>query len=149
MQREHMSVFSDNELEYLAAQQLGRFASVDVRSRPQVRPLGFFYDPETDGIVIGGAEGTGMRHSAKFRNAAARPDVALVVDDVVTTDGWAPRGVEIRGRVEVHEEGGAALGRRLRASFPFDPAWMLLRPRRVISWGIDCSSFDLRARDVA
>jgi pyridoxamine 5'-phosphate oxidase family protein len=144
-----MSVFTVNELDYLGGQPLGRLASVDERGRPQVRPLAFFYDAVTEGIVLGGVAGSGIRRSATFRNAAGRPDVALVVDDVATEEGWEPRGVETRGFAEVHEEGGARLGGRLGAEFPFESAWIPLRPRRVLSWGIDCSPFEMRARDVA
>ncbi|RNL85830.1 PPOX class F420-dependent oxidoreductase [Halostreptopolyspora alba] len=144
-----MSVFTTAELDYLGEQLLGRFATSDARGRPQVRPVGFFYDADTDGIVIGGAAGSGMAGSAKFRNAAARPDVSLVVDDVETTNGWEPRGVEIRGVAEAHIEGGEKLGRRLGAPFRFEPAWILVRPRRVLTWGVEGGAFDLDARDVA
>ncbi|HZG92650.1 MAG TPA: hypothetical protein VEZ42_20760 [Pseudonocardia sp.] len=101
------------------------------------------------GIVIGGYAGSGMDRSAKFRNAAARPGISLVVDDVLVDDGWAPRGVEVRGDAEVHRDGGAEVGARLGAPFDFDPAWILLRPRRVPSWGIDCSPYEALARDTS
>ena len=101
------------------------------------------------GIVIGGYAGSGMDRSAKFRNAAARPGISLVVDDVLVDDGWAPRGVEVRGAAEVHPEGGAEVGARLDAPFDFDPPWILLRPRRVLSWGIDCSPYEVRAHDTS
>jgi pyridoxamine 5'-phosphate oxidase family protein len=147
-----VNAFTATELEYLAGQPLGRLATVGPGGRPQIRPVGFFPDPVTGGIVIGGYAGSGMDRSAKFRNAAARPGIALVVDDVDTggdaEGGWAPRGVEVRGDAETHLEGGAELGARLGAPFDFDPAWILLRPRRVLSWGIDCSPYELRARDV-
>jgi pyridoxamine 5'-phosphate oxidase family protein len=156
-----VNAFTATELEYLAGQPLGRLATVGPDGRPQVRPVGFFPDPVTGGVVIGGYAGSGMARSAKFRNATARPGIALVVDDVDaggdtegdtggdTEGGWAPRGVEVRGDAETHPEGGAELGARLGAPFDFDPAWILLRPRRVLSWGIDCSPYELRARDVA
>jgi pyridoxamine 5'-phosphate oxidase family protein len=143
-----MSTFTETELEYLRGQPLGRLATVGRDGRPQVRPLGFFLHPDFDGVVLGGYAGSGMAGSAKFRNAAARPAVALVVDDVATTDPWAPRGVEIRGEAETHLAGGAAVGARVGAPFDFDPAWILLRPRRVLTWGVDGSSYELSARDV-
>jgi len=147
-----MSTFTPTELEYLRGQPLGRLATVGPDGGAQVRPVGFFPDALPDGgtaVVIGGYAGSAMHRSAKFRNAAARPGIALVVDDVLTGEGWAPRGLEVRGAAEVHHDGGAEVGARLGAPFDFDPAWILLRPRRVLSWGIDCSPYELRARDVA
>lgn len=143
-----VNAFTPTELEYLAGQPLGRLATVGPDGRPQVRPVGFFPDPVTGGVVIGGYAGSGMHRSAKFRNATARPAVALVVDDVVTEEGWAPRGVEVRGDAEIHLDGGAAVGARLGAPFDFDPAWILLRPRRILSWGLDGPAEEPRARDV-
>lgn len=43
-------------------------------------------------------------------------------------------------------EGGERVGLRLGASYPFDPAWMPIRPRRILTWGIDPG---LSARQVA
>ncbi len=74
-----MSIFTDAEVEYLNSQPLGRFATVDPDGRPHVMPVGVFYDPETQTIVIGGAGD--MAASKKFRDAQRRPDVAVVVDD--------------------------------------------------------------------
>jgi pyridoxamine 5'-phosphate oxidase family protein len=144
-----MSTFTPTELEYLRAQPLGRLATVGPDGGAQVRPVGFFPDAQLGGVVIGGYAGSAMHRSAKFRNAAARPGIALVVDDVLVDGGWAPRGLEVRGEAEVHHDGGAEVGARLGAPFDFDPAWILLRPRRVLSWGIDCSPYEVLARDVA
>lgn len=143
-----MSVFTDAEVAYLTSQLLGRLATVGPGGRPQVRPVGVIYDPKADAIVVGGAAGTGMARSKKFRDAQSRPDVAFLVDDIATVDPWAPRGIEIRGKAETHTEGGAEVGERLSAPFPFDPAWMLIRPRRILTWGIDQGSFEMSARDV-
>jgi pyridoxamine 5'-phosphate oxidase family protein len=96
--------------------------------------------------VIGSA--ADMVASKKFRDAQRQPEVAVVVDDLATVDPWAPRGIEIRGRAETRLEGGEAVGERLGAGFPFHPAWIRIRPRRILAWGIDGGSFDLTARDV-
>lgn len=143
-----MGAFTDAEVAYLTSQPIGRLATVGPDGRPQVKPVGLSYDPQTEGIVIGGAVGTNMAGSKKFRDAQGRPDVAFVVDDVVTVDPWTPRGIEIRGRAETHTEGGAQVGERLGAPFPFDPAWILIRPRRILAWGIDNGSLEISARDV-
>jgi pyridoxamine 5'-phosphate oxidase family protein len=141
-----MSTFTDAEVEYLNSQPLGRIATVGSDGRPHVMPVGFFYDPETQTIVIGGHN---MAQSKKFRDAQRRPDVALVVDDLASVDPWTPRGIEIRGRAETHTDGGEEVGKRLGAGFPFNPAWILIRPRRILAWGLDGGSYALSARDVA
>ena len=105
-----------------------------------------FWDPESRAVVIGGHN---LAPSRKFRDAQHRPDVALVVDDLAAVDPWTPRGIEIRGHAETHSSGGREVGRRARASFTFEPAWIRIRPRRILAWGIDTGSFQPTARDVA
>jgi pyridoxamine 5'-phosphate oxidase family protein len=139
-----MSIFTDAEIQYLNSQPLARIATVGPDGRPHVIPVGVFYDPEADSIVIG-ASGP-LAGSKKFRDARRRPDVALVVDDVASVDPWTPRGIEIRGRAETHTEGGEEVGKRVGAPFLFDPAWIRIRPRRIVAWGIDSDSY--QARDV-
>jgi pyridoxamine 5'-phosphate oxidase family protein len=142
-----MSTFTAAEIEYLRTQPLARLATVGADGRPQVKPVGFLLDPETDELVVGGYAGSGMVTSKKFRDVVATGLVALVVDDVATVDPWTPRGVEVRGRAEARIAGGEEVGKRLGASFDFDPAWILVRPTRIVSWGIDGSSYEVSARD--
>jgi pyridoxamine 5'-phosphate oxidase family protein len=71
-----------------------------------------------------------------------------VVDDLASVDPWSPRGMEIRGRAEANLEGGADVGRRLGANFPFDEVYLRIVPRRVVAWGIDTNSYAAAARDV-
>ncbi len=141
-----MSTFADAEIEYLNSQPLGRIATVGPDCGPHVTPVGVFHDPDTQAIVIGGLD---MAASKKFRDAQRRPDVALVIDDLAAVDPWTPHGIEIRGRAETHTDGGEEVGKRLGAGFPFNPAWIRIRPRRILAWGIDSGSFELSARDVA
>jgi pyridoxamine 5'-phosphate oxidase family protein len=141
------TTFTDAEVEYLVGQPLGRFATVGPDGRPHVMPVGVFYDPEAQAVVIGGAGD--MAGSKKFRDAARHPAVAVVVDDLAAVDPWTPRGIEIRGQAETHTSGGEAVGRRLGAGFPFQPAWIRIRPRRILAWGIDTGSYELTTRDVA
>ena len=101
----------------------------------------------SEAVVIGGAGN--MAGSKKFRDARRSPDVAVVVDDLASVDPWRPRAIEIRGRAETHTERDAEEGERLNASFPFQPAWIRIAPRRILAWGIDRDSFELTARDVA
>lgn len=142
-----MSLFSPAEIDYVVRQPLGRLATVGADGRPHVMPVGVFHDPETDSLVVGSA--ADMPRSKKFRDARHNPDVAIVVDDLAAVDPWTPRGVEVRGVAETVDDGGTELGRRLGAGFEFHPAYLRIRPRRILSWGLDGDSFALRARDVA
>jgi pyridoxamine 5'-phosphate oxidase family protein len=142
-----MSMFTAAEIEYLRGQPLARLATVGADGRPQVKPVGFLVDPDTDELVIGGYAGSGMATSKKFRDVVATAFVSLVVDDIATTDPWIPRGVEVRCRAEARIAGGEEVGKRLGAPFDFDPAWILVRPTRILSWGVDGSSYEVSARD--
>jgi pyridoxamine 5'-phosphate oxidase family protein len=141
-----MTTFSPTEAEYLTSQPLGRLATIGKDGRPHVMPVGVFYDPDSETLVIGSA--ADMVASKKFRDARANPDVAVVVDDLASVDPWTPRGIEVRGRAVVHLDGGAEVGKRLGAGFPFHEAYLAIHPRRVVAWGIDTDSFTPRARDV-
>lgn len=142
-----MSTFTEAEVEYLKSQPLGRLATVGPDGRPHATPVGVFYDPESETIVVGGYAGTNMAASKKFRDARSHPDVAFVVDDLATMDPWSPRFIEIRGRAETHADGGEDVGERIGADvMPFDPAFIRIRPRRILASGIDDDS--LSARDV-
>jgi len=146
-------VFTEAEIAYLKIGplrgQLGRLATVGPDGRPHITPLGVTYDPGTRTIVLGGYAGTNMAASKKFRDARRHPDVALVVDDLAAIEPWTPRGIEIRGRAETFTEGGEEVGRRLDPVMPWDPAWIRIHPRRILSWGIEPGSSELVARDVA
>jgi len=145
-----MGTFTDAEVEYLNSQPLGRLATVGTDGRPHVTPVGVFYDPETRTIVVGGHAGSDMAASKKFRDARRRPEVAFVVDDLASVDPWTPRFVEVRGRAEAHTDGGEAVGVRIEAGMPFDPAWIRISPRRIVAMGIEGGGpFELNARDVA
>jgi pyridoxamine 5'-phosphate oxidase family protein len=139
-----MATFSDNETSFINAALLGRLATVGDDGTPHVMPVGVWCDPEAGTLVIGGH---GLARSKKWRDLRARPGVAVVVDDLATVDPWRPRGIEVRGVAETHEEGGAEAGRRVGASFPFEDAWIEVHPRRIVAWGIDQDA--AQARDVA
>ncbi|WP_116947445.1 PPOX class F420-dependent oxidoreductase [Jiangella endophytica] len=143
------NIFTEAEIAYLDSQPLGRLATVGPDGRPHVAPVGVFYDPEADAVVVAGHAGTGFGTSRKFREARAHPEVAYVVDDLASTDPWEPRGIEIRGTAETFTEGGEELGARITGVMPFTPAWLRIRARRVLAWGIDGDAFELSARDVA
>ena len=123
-----MSVFTPAEIAYLGSQRLGRIATVDSGGQPHAVPVGFRYNPDEDTIDIGGH---GFAKSKKFRDAQANNRVAFIVDDLASVSPWRPRGIEVRGRAEVHETGGEAFGRG------YDAAIFRIRPRRINSWGLE------------
>jgi pyridoxamine 5'-phosphate oxidase family protein len=82
-----MSVFTENEIEYMKEQRLGRLATVDAEGRPHVVPVGFRYNAERDAVDIGGHNLAG---SKKFRDAGRTGKAAFVVDDVLPP--WRARG---------------------------------------------------------
>ncbi len=112
-----MSVFSKNELGYLAGKRLGRLATIDTGGLPHVVPLGWSYNPALDTIDVGGRD---FGRTKKFRNVRANPKVALVIDDVLPP--WRPRGVMVRGEAEALEEATSADGEPRGQSSASTPA---------------------------
>ena len=135
-----MSVFSPAELEYLQSQRLGRIATADASGQPHVVPVSFRYNAEQDAIEIGGHGGFAKRK--KYRDVQQNPRAAFVVDDVVSVQPWKVRGIEIRGAIEIVPTGGSALGPG------FDAEMFRLRPKRIVSWGIDGTMMQQNARSV-
>ena len=128
-----MAVFSDKEQEYLRSQRLARIATADKGGRPHVVPVGFRLS--ADGMVIE-VGGHGFAKSKKFRDIKANPWVAIVIDDLVRTSPWTPRGIEIRGRAELQDAGGSE-----KFGTGWDAVWIRILPRRVVSWGIEAPPF--------
>jgi pyridoxamine 5'-phosphate oxidase family protein len=122
-----MSVFTDEETEYLESQLLGRLATVSPDGQPHVVPVGFQYNAELGTIDIGGHD---FARRKKYREVQRNPRVAFLVDDLASVNPWRVRGIEIRGEAEVLTSGGEALGPG------FAPEMFRIRPRRIVSWGI-------------
>lgn len=123
-----MSAFTDEELEFLNEQRLGRLATVGPNGQPHVVPVGFSSTADGDAIRISGHD---FSETKKFRDAERHPKVGFVVDDLASIDPWRPRGIEIRGRAETFRDGGEEVGSGSGS------AWIEIRPNRVISWGIN------------
>jgi pyridoxamine 5'-phosphate oxidase family protein len=132
-----MSTFTEKEIEYLRGQRLGRLATVGSDGVPHVVPVGFRLGPADEAIEVGGH---GLKGSKKWRDLGDNPRVAFVVDDLERVNPWTPRGLEIRGRAELHEEGGESFGSG------WDPAWIRILPRRIVSWGIEGPAFSAAGR---
>jgi pyridoxamine 5'-phosphate oxidase family protein len=123
-----MSVFSQQELDYLAGRRLGRLATIGSDGLPHVVPLGWSYNPALDTIDVGGRD---FARTKKFRNVKANPKVALVIDDVLPP--WRPRSVMVRGEAEALEDATGADGERLGPI-------IRIHPSQVLSWGLDDAS---------
>jgi pyridoxamine 5'-phosphate oxidase family protein len=114
-----MSAFSEPELAYLTGERrLARVATVGRDGTPHVVPVGFSYNAEHDTVDI---TGHNLERTKKYRDVRRTGRAAMVVDDLVTTHPWRPRGVEVRGYAET-----------VREPTPL----IRIRPTRVVSWGI-------------
>ena len=113
------TAFSEAQAEYLAENFIGRVATTSSSGQPHVVPVGYEFDGST--ITFGGWN---LANSLKFRNLMANNKVAFVVDDVVSTDPWRVRGVEVRGRAEpVTGENGVTMIRII--------------PLNIRGWGLE------------
>ncbi|TMK49844.1 MAG: PPOX class F420-dependent oxidoreductase [Actinobacteria bacterium] len=88
-----MSIFSTEEIDYMASQRLGRIATVGRDGQPHVVPTSFRYNAEQDAIDVGGLR---MSQTKKFRDVGRTGRASIVIDDVQPP--WKPRMIEIRGR---------------------------------------------------
>ena len=114
-----MSVFTEEELRYLAGgRQLGRIATVGADGTPHVVPVAWIYNAARDTIDVGGQE---LERSKKFRDVERSGRVAIVIDDLASTDPWRPRGIEVRGR-----------GEAIALPTPL----IRIHPERIVSWGL-------------
>ncbi len=118
--------FTQEELDYLAEQRLGRLATQQPDGTLQVSPVGFSYNKELGTIDIGGFN---MARSRKYRNVAANGRAAFVVDDIASVNPWRVRCLEIRGTAEVVTDQ--------------DPL-IRITPQHVISFGLDKADIEPR-----
>jgi pyridoxamine 5'-phosphate oxidase family protein len=114
-------------IEYLASQRLGRLATAGADHKPHVVPTSFRYNPDLGTIDIGGHR---MDSTKKYRDVQANGWAAIVIDDLVSTDPWRPRMLEIRGRAEAVPQGGEHLGPG------FGGAFIRIHPDKVNSFGL-------------
>ena len=119
--------FTTEEIAYLRSQRLARIATVSADGQPDVVPVGYEYDGTH--LYVGGMDPVKTR---KFRNVqAGNTKVALVVDDLVSTDPWTPRYLRIYGTAELVDRQGR-----------FGPAlYMRITPTISWSWNLDGRPF--------
>jgi pyridoxamine 5'-phosphate oxidase family protein len=131
-------MFTDIEIEYLSRQPIGRLATSQPDGTLQVNPVGFAVNTELGTIDIGGYR---MQRSRKYRNVADNGRVALVVDDVVSTDPWRVRFLEVRGDAE-------AITEPTDSVYPMPGAIVRIRPKRIISLALDKRDLELEPHQV-
>ncbi len=122
--------FKQHEIEFMAGADLGRLATVQPNGTVQVSPVGFTYNSDLGTVDVAGYR---MSKSQKFRNLTTNPNVAIVVDDIVSRDPWRVRCLEIRGTAE-QARAATSVG---AAGDELDTAIIRITPRRIIAFGID------------
>lgn len=89
--------FSNDEIAFMKDQPLARIATVDDDGQPDVVPVGFEFDGTY--INVGGYQPSKTR---RHHNVLAGHDkIALVIDDLVSTEPWSPRFLRVYGTAEV------------------------------------------------
>lgn len=121
-------MFTEAEIAYLAAQRLGRLATVGPAGDPHNVPVGVHYNAELGTIDIAGID---LGKSRKYRDVLRDPRVAFVVDDADPGDPMSFRGMEIRGTAQALSTGGKAFNDAVADEL------IRITPTRVITWGID------------
>ncbi|MFC8365543.1 PPOX class F420-dependent oxidoreductase [Streptomyces griseorubiginosus] len=129
---------TEAELAYVNSQYLGRLSTVDRKGAPQNNPVSFRYNTELGTFDIGGRN---LAESRKFKNILGNPQVAFVIDDLVSARPWTVRGIEIRGRAE-------AIAGHSPAQPHFSQELIRVYPRRILSWGIDPELQGMQKRNV-
>jgi len=115
------------QIQYLGTQLLGRIATAGTDGKPHVVPTSYRYNADLGTVDVGGHH---VATTKKYRDVQATGLAAIVVDDLVSTNPWTPRMLEIRGRAEAVPTGGSHLGPG------FGDAFIRIHPDKVNSFGI-------------
>jgi pyridoxamine 5'-phosphate oxidase family protein len=123
-----MAELTAAQIDYLAGQRLGRLATAGADHKPHVVPTSFRYNADLGTIDVGGQH---VHTTKKYRDVQQSGWAAIVIDDLMSTNPWQPRMLEIRGRAQAFPTGGAGLGPG------FGGAFIRIHPEKVNSFGID------------
>jgi pyridoxamine 5'-phosphate oxidase family protein len=116
-------MFSPTEIVYLRSQRLARLATVSAHGQPDADAVVFEFDGTA--FFIGGY---GLPHTRKYKNVAqGHRLVSLIIDDLASTEPWAPRGIKVHGHAAIVVRNG-----RFGAA-----DYLAIRPTLSWSWGID------------
>ncbi|KUH85489.1 MULTISPECIES: PPOX class F420-dependent oxidoreductase [unclassified Mycobacterium] len=126
--------FSPAELAYLRDEPIGRLCTIGPAGDPQIRPVGVHLGPEDTTIDI---VGHALASTQKWRNVISRPNVAFIVDTVVSVSPPDARGIEIRGTATALPGAGTTEG-------GLSGDIIRITPRRIIAWGIDSAGTSAR-----
>lgn len=115
--------FTDDEIAYIRSQVLARLATVSQDGQPDAVPVGFEFDGTY--IWVGGhGEQSTTRKQRNVREGGR--NVALVIDDLVSTNPWTPRFLRIYGTAEIVERAGQfGAGTYLRITPTVSWSWNL------------------------
>lgn len=94
--------FTEEEITYLRSQPLARIATVSADGQPDVAPVGFQFDGTY--FYVGGHDPARTRKVLNVQRG--NEQVALVIDDLVSTHPWTPRFMRVYGTAEVVERDG-------------------------------------------
>ncbi|MFE9022052.1 PPOX class F420-dependent oxidoreductase [Streptomyces sp. NPDC007808] len=122
--------FTDEELAYLRANPLARFASLCAGEQPDVVPVALDFDGTRFWV---GGPGPDVLGTRKFRNVAqGRHKVAFVVDDLVSVEPFVARGIRVYGVADgpVERDGMVGPGHYLRITPTLSWSWNLADPPR-------------------
>jgi pyridoxamine 5'-phosphate oxidase family protein len=128
-------LFSDKEKEYIKSQRLARIATAsssfpsDIAScQPDVAPVGFDFDGEYFYVC-----GINILKSTKYKNVLKNNKVALVIDDLKSTNPWEPRGIRIYGIADTVDRQGGYMSNTNQPQ----STYIRIKPAKKLGWGID------------
>jgi pyridoxamine 5'-phosphate oxidase family protein len=131
--------FTEEEVAYLRSQPLARIATTSADGQPDVVSASF--ELHEGHFYIGGISPHETRRVRNVR--VGQRKVALVVDDLVSTDPWAPRFIRIYGTAElVEREGHLGSGQYMKITPTISWSWNM--PGRPVADAADAAQAPLQ-----
>lgn len=95
-----MTGFTEKELEFIKSQRLARLATISKSGIPDVAAVGYYFDGRY--FWIGHPGGIRMTKTMKYWNVKANPQVALIIDELISyNQTWKARGIKIHGTATI------------------------------------------------